>query len=371
MEGKIINIPYSSMSFLFNEKNFGPAFFEIHEPEIARQKRISQLQGLTHPILSSSVQAHQGCFWFTFPHTRFDHAIRMIPVIKSISSVAGYSERFIRKLVLVGLSHDAPTPANGDATMRIDRNRFSEVLNYKDFMIETGIARKWKKKYGFDVNEAHSWVAGEGEGGKLIKAIDWHSYTALDAFYLGSKKPDEIQRLLKNHRFIMDVARDIRVIKDGLYFVDVMRLFRFLKLRALLSAELYFNPKCRKLEQMFSSETEKLLEQKKISAEDLRFKDDAWLNDVVRKEKPHSWCTKPQEADFKRFETEDELNAFCEHNTSVFNREQIKSFKTGLHMLVMHKDKIVPLADALPAHRIDELENLSRKREGWYAYYYN
>ncbi|EKE18994.1 MAG: hypothetical protein ACD_9C00175G0003 [uncultured bacterium] len=366
MMGKVIEIPYCSSKFVFNEENFGAAYHWFDEPMIARQKRVNQLQRLTHP---NGGNGQSGYFWFPFPQSRFDHAIKIPPIAKIILSKAGFSQRYIQQFILTVLTHDAPTPCGGDATMRLDKQRLCEVVNYKLFMTETGLSEKFSS-YGYDVDEAASLVAGQGATGSLVKFLDWLSYTALDAFHLGKRKPREIQNLLKKYPFIADVWRDIGIAKERVFFLDANRLYNFLKLRALMHSEFYLNPDCRRLEHVFFSETKKLFESEKISLDDLRFKDDHWLDLVVRDGKDVSWCTQPEDVSWQRFETEQEADGFYAQKKSAFYKEHIKPFKTGMNLLVMHERKIKPLYDALSKKHVQELEQISNKRAGWYVYYF-
>ncbi|KKQ38966.1 MAG: hypothetical protein US57_C0026G0002 [Candidatus Moranbacteria bacterium GW2011_GWC2_37_73] len=333
---------------------------------IVRLKKVNQLQRLTHP----NERGESGYLWFPFPQSRFDHSIFFLAVAKIILSESGFSEQFVQKFLLTLLTHDIATPAGGDATMRLNKQFFCEVKNYRRHMIEAGISMKWRMLYDFDDQEAERWVEGFEFAGFLLNVLDRMSYVALDLYHLGKNKPAKILQLLKKHPLIMDVWRDICVTKECVYFSNAYRLYHFLLLRALMHTEFYLNPNCRKLEHIFFSQIKKLFDSGEISVDDLRYKDDQWLESIVRKGKDQSWCTQPESIDWQCFDNKEDADAFRAGNNSVFHIEHIKPFETGMHWLVMHRGKIMPLCKALPKQFAVRIESLSNIREGWYAYYH-
>jgi hypothetical protein len=362
MKNKLIDIPFSRSKFLFNAENFGAAFFEVEE--IARLRRVNQLQRLTHP----STNKDSGYLWFPFPQSRFDHSILFLAIAKIVLTEVGFSQQFIGKFLLVLLTHDIATPAGGDATMRLNKWFFCEVKNYRRHMIEFGISTKWKLLYDFDDKEAAGLVEGIDAAGFLVTVFDRMSYTALDVYHLGKNKPAKIAKMLKKYPYIMDIWREICISKNAVYFSNPFNLYHFLHLRALMHSEFYLNPDCRGLEHLFFSETKKMFQAGEISVDDLRCKDDHWLESVVRNGKASSWCTNPEEVSWQRFECEQDADVFCRENEKAFHKEHIGPFEIGMNWLVAHKGKIRPLQEVLPKKYVHEMESLSREREGWYVY---
>lgn len=254
MQSEVINAPYCSMKLVFNEKTLGDLFYVIFELEILKLKNRIQLGRLTHPVTEEGAHQENGYLWFPFSHSRYDHSILMIPSAVILLTRLGFSQEFIRQFVLIAFSHDIATPINGDASMRLNKELLCEVRNYRRFMIESGVNARWKVRHGFDLDDADDAVNGVGSYAFLVDFFDRWSYTILDVYHLGKRKPEKIANLIRRNRFIADVWQDICATKEHVYFSDARRLHKFLLLRTLMHTEFYYNPACRKLEHLFFCE---------------------------------------------------------------------------------------------------------------------
>lgn len=333
-------------------------------PVIQRQRKINQLQRLTYPLKEGEKERIYPDF--PFKHTRFDHAKEMVPRGCAILLSHNFPLQEVVKFALAILTHDAFTAAGGDASMRLSV-QLCEVKNYLQLAYRNGLQEDWKK-FRYNAEESAQIITGKGKLGVVHEALDKHGYTKLDVRALGENAPEEILLIIKENPDVWEIVKDVFITDKCTYFLNPCRLYNFLLVRALMHSEFYLNPMCRKLEHLFFSETRKLFQQGIISITDLQEQDDRWLDDKVRKGKTADWCTMPQIIKFARFETREQMLKFCQE-IHVFHTEKMKEVNPCIDWLVFKDGRIMPLHDAINKEKIDYLESIAKRRQGWYAYF--
>lgn len=310
-----------------------------------------------------------------FTHTRWAHSRLVAFLMEAILAKHDYTEEERRLVFLTSAYHDAATPAGGDSVKRVDPKGLDEEENFEWVLRRHGLAQRWSKKYGFDIEKAKGWVKGEGLFGRILDIVDRMAYTALDCYYIGSSRPCKLRSLGIENPLVMDVWQDLKLNDDrtDFAFTDPNRLFQFLLLRAYEHQELLMNPYSRAMDYLLQQLVQPLYDNKIITKEQLLLNDDHWLYSVLQEHYPDKnvWCfLEPERLSWKRFDSLEELESFCFDNQAVDHKDYMKGFDTGLSLGVYRDDgKIVPVRESLEDEQIEELEKINRQIKGYYAYF--
>jgi hypothetical protein len=361
-----------------------------------RLKQIQQLAWLTVP-------AGPGEISDIFPHDRYYHSSNVLAVSSLIGHNIGLSESDMRALQVASYTHDVLTPAGGDRTKAIDPKAFDEDANYLDAFalypnrpISTfSNVSKWDEtqKRLPDKNTLAEIVKGNGPLGKILDIADKIAYTGSDAaVYFGGtirfstcfEDPDyqEIEHIVKqateNGSTICAPWSDVAKEGDQIYFSSPERLAGFLKLRALMFKNLYYNPKARNVDHVLASLTGRALYQNKILSReqfltmgDHNLKsiltDNLWGSEKHKFELPSlgnfypevTNCTSPEEAKQK-------LSSLQKDNLVLVECFK-KTTSNATHLLTKIGGNIIPFSEACP-NEAEELRRIFQSREGYVLY---
>lgn len=170
----------------------------------------------------------------------------------------------------------------------------------------------------------------------------------------------------------MDIWQDIHFNGRELWLESPKRLYQFLLLRALNHCELYLNPRTRSLDNTLYTRVKKNFEHGEVSSEELLSWGDERLERWLAEKgdiKPHPNVISPDDLEWFKFKTKKEAKAFAKKEKRRFSHtEQLRAFTTGLDWLVKSGRHLTPLKFVLPKRKVEQLEYLSKKHEGWYVY---
>src|SRR3989339_751286 len=325
-----------------------------------------------------------------FPHTRYGHSFDVLAISNLLGNNASLSLEDMKILQIAAVSHDFRTPAGGDVTKLIDPKAFDEDKHYDD-IFKTKEWRAFIKKYNISKEQEkklYHTVQGEGVMGKLLDLADKLAYVARDAdMYLNeiirviefsgmengvatyNDKPDllPIKNILESDPLVCNVWDSVEIINGQVVMTNDQKLTSFLKLRALLFKELYYNYVGRFSVYMFTKKVLKFLyENKQLTQKYFLEGDDSRLMADLEKflgSEMFPISVKPDKAVVKKCSNIEEARKFA----SSFNDDSgkiaiIDDFlpisNSGTKKFLVKKDsKVVPFCEAYPseAKEIDGL----------------
>ncbi len=195
------------------------------------------------------------------PHTRFEHSMCVMAIATCIGVNIGLNAQQLKTLRIAALVHDGMTPALSDSLILANFALLSEDVNFSKILDDTEW-RTFSQKFGVSKKMLCTIVGGNGVLGSILKIADRIAYTALDfecckgifarnAFQPGIK---EILSETAQYPQFCDAWECVRVSQYGqTYFEDTERLCTFLRIRALMTREVYKNPENRRAECLFST----------------------------------------------------------------------------------------------------------------------
>jgi len=358
-----IELPFNSYSM---QIRYGSMMEKLlNEKAFLRLAGINQLQ---HLVPSSCLDAELKKIPF-FPHTRLAHSKIVAALGLVLLNREGYSQAEQLLFAVAAAYHDVATPAYGDTAIRIDRGSLCEEKNFAKIIADNGLDKRWRF-LGFDLKDASEWISGQGKFGPLLDILDKISYTILDVYFLirSGHAPKTLTSLVESDELFGDIWQSISL-KDGQpHFNDVPRLLRFLQLRAIMHDQLYRNPLCRKLELVYSRAIENLYRNNTVSADDLMSGTDPWLDQMLD---PIDHASTLRRIKHRHFRKQELCDAYGQRlNGRFIFTEYSRPFSTGLSWPVKHRDSIIPLSNAIDSCHADNLDRLSRHREGWHTFFY-
>lgn len=284
------SIPYMGFGYIFPDDGLESEacnVFNLH-----RLRNVRQLSFLR----DSYGMAHdRGIMANTFHHTRYLHSLDVCAVANLIArNIFAKNDARFNTLSTAAISHDALTPAGGDAVKLIDPDAFDEDANYPELLTGPGW-EMFRRKYDIDQPLLVATVFGQGLLGQILDASDKSAYTARDVFaYLAPgqswNKRDEyfdgeyanLQRIVDRDPHVCAIWESARVVSGKLVFLDKERLRRFLTLRALMFRGLYYNPYSRFFEYLVGKGAVKYLYSEGfVGRSELLSKGDMWIEEVI------------------------------------------------------------------------------------------
>lgn len=284
--GIVPQFPYMGFGYII--PNYGMASDSMQVFKLPRLAGIKQLGFLHDPVLKEHDRSAGALM---FEHTRYCHSLDVSIVANIVASNIGLDEVMANTLFTAAISHDALTPAGGDSVKLIDPVAFDEDAHYPE-LLSGQLWEAYREKYAIDRELLIQTVLGKGLLGRILDIADKSSYLARDAqAYFMRTKPKKDARntafyvladILNSDPFICAVWESARKYKDSLVFHDIDRLTRFLKLRALMFRELYYNPYSRFLEYLVGKGVVKYLYMKGlVTREELLEQQDFWIEKKI------------------------------------------------------------------------------------------
>jgi len=214
----------------------------------------AQLANLMDPIKYAGTQKSDP---LPYTHNRYEHTCFVYLLLLLIMyNLRKHLTRYQRKHGRVAaVAHDRQIPAGGDGTKAIDPAAFDEEMNVEELFQ----GWEWeilKRELGLSKKLIIDAVRGKGVLGILLDIADKIAYVCRDTEeFLSRYIPGSLGRGAKGFaaiKNITDLYPDIGTLWDSVaivdgqvIFEDAERLYRFLKLRALLFKYLYNNPGAR------------------------------------------------------------------------------------------------------------------------------
>lgn len=336
--------------------------------------------GFLHDPVARSGHSSAGLL---FEHSRGCHLLDTYAFGTLMLSNFGdsVSEPVRRTVQLACLTHDWLTPAGGDTVKLVDPEGFDEDTTYPTAL--KGLDLKYlRKSYGIDPELLTETVRGNGWAGQMLDLADKLAYVARDAFwYVCRYGPDgpvtypdgfpEVRALTLGQTHACGLW-DAVGLKDGRLFVaDPERLYRFLKLRALLFRQLYQHPGARFLEFITATTAIRALyDRGKLCRQQLLSMTDFELERTIDHEVGPYFCThlisfNAGEVCVETFKTETEATARQRELVSAGVRlAQVENLNRRInpatHYLVPHRGTLAPFCEVRPKEAA-EIEGILEK----------
>ncbi len=384
---------------VLDKEREGGVFKDLEEALwLSRLNNIRQLAWLTVPAQPGEPREE-------FPHNRYFHSCNVLAVASLIGKNLDLSDEDMKALQVAAFTHDVLTPAGGDRTKALDYKIFDEDLHYLEaFEIypnrHTDSSVLMNNKSVLKRLPAREIlveaIKGRGVLGQILDIADKISYVGADAaMYIGGtiRFPSCLEDLdyQEIERMVDDAVRDRSQIcapwddvkiKDGrVFFSSPDSLAKFLRLRALMFKNLYYNPNARSVEHVLASVTSRALYNNGVLSRDkLLNMDDLELERVMEK---NLWepdndveggfssiklknlhprvthCDSSEEAKMV-------FQSLQEENLVLMERF-FDTTSTGEHLLTKVGEAIVPFSEARE-RETRELREIFRSRAGYVIY---
>jgi hypothetical protein len=252
----IYPLPFSDLVVQLRK---GDVIWEAYETRL-----VQRLSGIKQLSFLSSIGADKRQLADVFEHTRLDHSVPVSKIMEAIlrenpdpSKTPAEFEKLIEIAQHGGLLHDAPSVGGGEAIKKIDRDNLDEEAHLGDVLDEEILSLLARK--GIPIEELDRMIRNEGVLGQVLDIADRISYVMLDADQLlKARSTQAVITAASRHDYdevekaqIIDVEPNLGSIYHDVginwetgqvYFRDPVRLAEFLRLRALLSKDLYTHP---------------------------------------------------------------------------------------------------------------------------------
>ncbi len=258
---------------------------------LGRLGEIRQLAKLTDPVTTK--EESPGHFATAFQHRRYAHSLDTMAIMRLMAVRNGLDEQTTNAAIVAALAHDMYTPAGGDTTKMADPERFDEDARFAEILQEP-LYIELCTKYNIDPQVVVDIVQGRHPISNVLNIADKASYLGVDAgVYLSrygkkgpvaypSDKENPIHKIVKNDPNICGLWDSVTLEGDRVVIEDADRLGNFLKLRALMSRELYTHPGARFMEVLIGKIIiPYLIKEKVIDPERLLEQTDEELNYMV------------------------------------------------------------------------------------------
>lgn len=368
-ENAIINEDAYSISPIMSYTSYGYILLDngiivetINALELHRLSNVKQLGFLMNPMLRDFKLNSPA---LGFDHTRGLHSMDVAVLLRLIGNNNPEESLNHDLLSIGGISHDGLTPAGSDTTKLIDLDLFDEDIHYEDLFKKPG----WKflkEKYSIDEKALKEMILNHGIHGQLLDIADKIAYTSRDVWEFvglwkdteefGNKKYEQIKSLIKEHPDFCDIWKSVKIHNEQMVIEDGFKLGIFLTIRALMFAELYYNPASRFLEYMLAKRIINLLFKEKTLTKELLLEcGDHYLEEKIweflgSKYFPISF----QKSSYQSFKNEGDrqnyTNKFKNDYSLVLIPDDFKCVtKTGVNKYSVIKDgKIMIFKEAYP-----------------------
>lgn len=353
----IPKVPYTGIGYMVAKGGLTEEIY--HAFGIGRLGQITQLSELHDPVVTSN---HSTSYANKFISNRYVHVLNAAALIDLITYNNSAPLELKNSAKIAALTHDVALPAGGDSVVMVDPEKLHEEARYPEIIANPKIQRLLYK-YGVSPDVLIDAVQGRGLLGGLLDIADKISYLSLDTHeYINRYGKDgpvayprvrnEIFELVKNNPLICGLWDSVRLQNDNIIFDDKNKLMQFLRLRALLTRELYLHPGTRFMENLTGKVLVPYLYRRgNLSAEKLLRMVDMQLDQHLG----NSFGRKPI-LDFARVES---LKNISEAEKREIELAQggvrvtiidhlTRSPKPATHYLVKHRAEYTPLAKAHP-----------------------
>ncbi len=353
--------------------------------ELERLFGIRQLGFLMNPILRDSELSSNA---LGFTQTRGFHSLCVASLLRLIEFNNEGTYLISELLSIGGTSHDALTPAGSDTTKLINLFLFDEDEHYGNIFKKPG----WiflKNKYGIKESDLLEMIRNNGIYGQLLDIADKIAYTSVDVWEfvglfekldeeLKSERYKQLENIVNENPKFCDIWENVKILDDKMVIEDGYKLGIFLTIRALMFAELYYNPASRFLEYMLSKRIiNSLFNNGSIDYEKLLEWKDYELEEVIWKFLGSRYFpTSFKESIYKKFTNEKErqnyIEKFNNDSSIVLIPDDFKCVtKTGVNKYSVKKEgKIMIFKDAYP-EMASEIENIMTFDESFGLYVIN
>ena len=250
-----LRVPFTGLGYLVSDRGFTRDVVEAFG--LFRLHNIRQLGYLHDPATGPEEDLRVG---FNFSHTRYEHVLNVSAIATLIAANIRLPREEVRHLRAAALTHDTLTPAGGDTVKLVDREAFDEDLHYPEVFERH--RQGWevlRRKYGLRAAKLTAIVQNQGPLGRILDMADKLAYVARDAdMYLARYHPapgyipprgfGAAMKLTRSDPLICGWWDSVRLVEGNLAITDTERLVKFLKLRAYLFRDLYYNPSARFME---------------------------------------------------------------------------------------------------------------------------
>lgn len=284
------NVPFANISYVILEG--GLTENAARAANLWRLQGIFQLAYLTDPVVSETgLEAYAR----RFEHSALAHAFDTMAICKLIAYNNRHELSHYRQLCLglSGLLHDDAIPAGRDGTKAIDPEGLCEERN----IVEVLKNAKWDifcRKRKFSTRRIVKPIQGSnGVESTILTIADREAYVSRDASaYLGrhclgadeewGEKYMTVYNFSQQHPSACSIWDDVYLSNGEVFFTDPVRLGNFLKLRALMQANLYYNYRGRSYEMTLNNVVVRYLYLRgKLSKKDLLQMNDHDLDNVI------------------------------------------------------------------------------------------
>ncbi|MDD2822897.1 MAG: HD domain-containing protein [Candidatus Daviesbacteria bacterium] len=243
-----VGLRYSTLSrWIKDNEIYGEALNYLPILRLSDVKSLSLLTAVDSFIPSRRITS--------FGHTRYAHSLEVALVSEEILKRSDLPKAEVKKGIVAGLIHDIATPALGNPVMDIDPVNLNEEDHWLE-VVDNERGNSFFNRHKLAKSELDAIIHNKGHLGKVLDIADRIVYVGDDAhalfgqvkYYQESREVDKhlegIYMLLREDPEVCDVYQDVCVNleKGEVSFQDPERLYRFLKLRALLTKKIYQHP---------------------------------------------------------------------------------------------------------------------------------
>ena len=282
----VLKFPYMGFGYIIPDD--GLAADADRAFKLGRLRGIRQLSFLHDPVLT---EVDRGSMAMMFEHTRFCHSLDVHAVANLIAINIGLKSVELNTILTAAISHDTLTPAGGDSVKLIDPAAFDEDAHYPELLVGDDWVH-YRQTYGIDKELLISTINGEGLLGRILDIADKSSYLARDTFaYLGAEAPKAsmanpafyvVADIVAKDPYVCAVWESAHRRNGSLVFGNTERMARFLKLRALMFRNLYYNPYSRFFEYLVGKGVVKqMYRQGTVTREQLLTNGDDWIEGKI------------------------------------------------------------------------------------------
>lgn len=232
--------------------------------EMQRLRRIKQL-GFTNLVYPGA------------NHTRFEHSIGTLSLANKLGQTLGLDNEVISLLRVCGLLHDIGHSPFSHVSERALKHKHEIVT--KEIITDSSITDIVEEQ--FDVKLINSIIDGKTKFGKIISGdldVDRMDYLARDSYYTGvAYGVIDTERLIYSLTYNQD---DLVLTPKGVQAAESTLLARY-----FMYPTVYQHHTTRIVNSMFRVSLSKLLEDKTVTEEELRYLDDGDLINITRNTK--------------------------------------------------------------------------------------
>lgn len=370
----VMALPYSGISYVVLNGGLCEAACDTFN--VWRLSKIRQLGFLQAPTYNAMMRREPLSL-----SDRFTHSLDVMAVMTVMLQNLPFTRSYENTARVLGLAHDAKTPAGGDSVKPIDPVGLDEERNLLEALPSTDMEKL--RSYAVHRDEIAKGMRNEGPLGLLLDIADKIAYTGRDLhaclhhIEAGSWRGDQpaletLVELIQRHPYACGVWDSVAITSDSrgqIYFNDILRLVTFLKVRLLLFREVYLHPVTRFREFAVEHLLARVLYRKgKLTREKLLTMTDADLERLLDKEYGFSKWAEGRESDLSRCRSFNDIadaqdlveKLRRDGHLFVMLDDTRRSIVPGTHFPVMIDGKVSSLreADPMSARELDEMSKL-------------